>query len=230
MEVVVKKILAGVHRFMTEDVPQHKDFFEKAAARKQNPMALFITCSDSRVHPNRITDTDPGELFLLRNAGNMVPPFGASWGGEGATIEYALTVLGIRHIIVCGHSQCGAVSAMLSGGDFPDQPNIKAWLQNAEATRQIVRSKYPNLTGEALARVAAEENVLVQINQIATHPHVAALLGTGELNMYGWYYDIGSGQVREFDEETGKFEELGFEPRSVGMGRMPKAGAVNGRR
>ena len=224
----MKKILAGVHRFMTEDVPQHKEFFEKAAARKQHPMALFITCSDSRVNPNRITETDPGELFLLRNAGNIVPPFGATWGGEGATIEYALTVLGIKHIIVCGHSQCGAVSAMLQGGDFSDVPGIKAWLQNAEATRQIVRSKYPDLTGDALAKAAAEENVLVQLSQIATHPHVAALMGTGELNMYGWYYDIGSGQVREYDEETGKFEEIGFEPRSVGLGRAPKM--VNGKR
>ncbi len=212
----MKKLIAGVHRFMQDDVPQHRETFERAAARKQHPMALFITCSDSRVLPNRITQTEMGELFLVRNAGNIIPPFGAGWGGEGATVEYAITVLGIRHIIVCGHSQCGAVAAMLDNPDFSDRPGLKAWLQNAEATRQIVRAKYAHLKGDELAVAAAEENVLVQLNQLSTHPHVAALLGTGELNLYGWYYDIGTGQVRQYEQETGVFEDLREEPRPAG--------------
>lgn len=207
----MKKIIAGVHRFQREDMPLHREEFERAAARKQHPMALFITCSDSRVLPNRITDTELGELFLVRNAGNIVPPFGAGFGGEGATIEYALTVLGIRHIIVCGHSQCGAVGAMLEGPDLSNRPGLKAWLQNAEATRQIVRAKYPHLKGDDLAVAAAEENVLVQLNNLSTHPHVAALLGTRELNVYGWYYDIGSGRVLQYDQSSGIFEDLNGE-------------------
>ena len=153
----MKKIIAGVHRFMREEVPRHREMYERAAARKQNPMALFITCSDSRVNPNQITSTEPGDLFLLRNAGNIVPPFGAGFGGEGATIEYALTVLGIRHIIICGHSQCGAVSAMLDRPDLSEQPGLKAWLQNVESTRQIVRAKYPHLKGDELPRVVDSE-------------------------------------------------------------------------
>ena len=224
----MKKIIAGVHRFMREDVPRHREMYERAAARKQHPMALFITCSDSRVNPNQITSTEPGDLFLLRNAGNIVPPFGAGFGGEGATIEYALTVLGIRHIIICGHSQCGAVSAMLERPDLSEQPGLKAWLQNVESTRQIVRAKYPHLKGDELAVAAAEENVLVQLNQLSTHPHVAALLGTRELNVYGWYYDIGSGRVRQYDQQSGVFEDLNGEARPASPHPRRASGAVDG--
>lgn len=225
----MQKIIAGVHRFMREDVPRHREAFERAAARKQHPMALFITCADSRVLPNRITDTELGELFLLRNAGNIVPAFGAGWGGEGATIEYAITVLGIRHIIVCGHSQCGAVAAMLENPDLADRPGLRAWLQNAEATRQIVRAKYPHLKGDALAVAAAEENVLVQLNHLGTHPHVAALLGTHELHVYGWYYDIASGRVRQYEQRSGVFEDLNGEARPASLNPRRASGLVDSR-
>jgi carbonic anhydrase len=227
-ESIMKRIIAGVHRFMREEVPRHREMFERAAARKQHPMALFITCSDSRVLPNWITSTELGELFLLRNAGNIIPAFGAGWGGEGATIEYAVTVLGIRHIIVCGHSQCGAVAAMLENPDFADRPGLRAWLQNAEATRQIVRAKYPHLKGEELAVAAAEENVLVQLNQLGTHPHVAALLGTRELSVYGWYYDIASGRVRQYEERSGVFENLNGEARPASTHPRRASSVVDG--
>ncbi len=204
----MQRIIDGVLRFQREDVPRHREFFARAAARTQRPQALFITCSDSRVNPARITSTEPGDLFLVRNAGNIVPPFGANWGGEGATIEYAIDVLGIRHIVVCGHSQCGAVAALLDNGDLGDKPGLQAWLRHAEAARQLVRAKYPHLKGEDLALAAAEENVLVQLNNLSTHPHVAALLGTRELHVYGWYYDIASGRVLQYDQSTGVFDDL----------------------
>lgn len=224
----MQRIVDGVHRFQREDMPRHREYFARAAARKQRPHALFITCSDSRVIPHRITSSEPGDLFLVRNAGNIIPPFGATWGGEGATIEYAVTVLGIRHIVVCGHSQCGAVSAMLNPPDLADRPGLEAWLRHAEATRQIVRARYPHLRGEELAVAAAEENVLVQVNNLSTHPHVAALLGTGELNVYGWYYDIATGRVLQYDQTTGVFDDLGEVARPASPAPRRAAPPVDG--
>ena len=107
------KILTGVERFRRHEYVKNRDLFEHLAHKQQKPIALFITCADSRVNPNLITQTDPGDLFLIRNAGNIVPPHGSPIGGEAATVEYSIEVLGIRNIILCGHSQCGAMKAML---------------------------------------------------------------------------------------------------------------------
>src|SRR3982751_6268271 len=111
-ELSMERLLKGVSTFQREVFPQHRELFERLAA-KQNPMALFITCADSRVVPDLITQSDPGDLFICRNAGNMVPPYGEMNGGVSATIEYAVVALNIRHIIVCGHSDCGAMKGVL---------------------------------------------------------------------------------------------------------------------
>ena len=225
----MKKIIAGVHRFMREDVPHHREMFERAAARKQHPMALFITCSDSRVRPNRITSSEPGDLFLLRNAGNIMPPFGAGFGRRGRhhrvrphraghPPHHHLRPLAVRR----------RVSAMLERPGLLRAAGTQAWLQNVESTRQIVRAKYPHLKGDELAVAAAEENVLVQLNQLSTHPHVAAMLGTRELNVYGWYYDIGSGRVRQYDQQSGVFEDLNGEARPASPHPRRASGAVDG--
>src|SRR4051812_31816563 len=139
------RIIAGVHRFRTSEYPRNRELYQQLAQRQQRPLALFITCSDSRVLPHRITQTQPGDLFEIRNAGNIVPPHGAAAGGEGATIEYSLDVLGIEHIILCGHSQCGAIRALLEN-PLEDLPAAKGWFAHAEATRRIVKQKYRNLT------------------------------------------------------------------------------------
>jgi carbonic anhydrase len=168
------RIIAGVHRFRRHEYAKNRALYQELAGRQQNPMALFITCADSRVLPHRITQTQPGDLFEIRNAGNIVPPHGAAVGGEGATIEYSLDVLGIPNIIVCGHSQCGAMKAMLQQKPLEQLPAAKAWFDHAEATRRIVMKKYPELPFDELWKVATQENVLVQMNQISTHPCVAA--------------------------------------------------------
>jgi carbonic anhydrase len=204
----VHKIIAGVRRFHHVEYPQHRAFFEQLAARQQRPIALFITCSDSRVNPNLITQTEPGDLFLIRNAGNILPPYGAAVGGETATVEYAVEVLGIRDIIICGHSQCGAMKALLDSENLQDLPAIKAWCAHAEATRRIVQQKYRHLTGDQLALAATEENVLVQMTNLSTHPCVAARLAANELHIFGWYYEIGSGQVLQYDPSQGRFTEI----------------------
>ncbi len=203
-----KKILQGVHDFRTHVYPEQKSFFEHLAAKQQRPVALFITCSDSRILPNVITNTEPGELFQIRNAGNLVPPFGASLGGEVATVEYAVTQLGIRNIIICGHSQCGAMQALLKNAVPDHLMGLKAWFRYAMATRQIVEQKFQHLSGEDLLVAATEENILVQVNHLSTHPCVAAELASGNLRIYGWYYDIRTGAVRQYDQRTGCFVDL----------------------
>jgi carbonic anhydrase len=204
----MQKLIRGVERFRRTEYPIQKGLFEQLASKQQRPTALFITCSDSRVNPNLITQTEPGDLFLVRNAGNLVPSYGSGNGGEAATIEYSVEVLGIRDIVICGHSQCGAIRALLSSEGLDHVPAVRAWCSHAEATRRIVRKKYRDLPEPELSVVAAEENVLVQMNNLSTHPCVAARLSSGELKVYGWYYDIGSGRVLQYDQSRGHFFDL----------------------
>lgn len=206
----MESILAGVRRFRAEEFPRQRDLFEQLARKQQKPKALFITCADSRVHPNLITMTEPGDLFLLRNAGNIVPPNGQVGGGEAATIEYSIEVLGIQHIIICGHSQCGAMQALLANRALDELPAARAFFAHAESTRRIVQQKYrdKNLQPHELLMAATEENVLVQLNNLSTHPCVAARLASREISLYGWYYDIASGIVLQYDQSLGKFVEL----------------------
>ena len=135
----MEHLLRGVHQFHSQVFQRERDFFDKLAAG-QSPSALFVTCSDSRVDPNLITQSGPGELFVLRNAGNLVPPYGASNGGESATIEYAVAALGVRDIVVCGHSHCGAIKELLNPASTAELPLVTAWLKHAETTRQIGRA------------------------------------------------------------------------------------------
>jgi carbonic anhydrase len=171
----------------------------------QHPVALFITCSDSRINPNMVTQTDPGELFILRNAGNIIPPHGAGNGGEAATIEFAIAGLGIPDIIVCGHSRCGAMQGLLNPERLKDMPAVASWLSHAEATRRIVRDKYRERTGAALLTTTVEENVLVQLENLRTHPSVAAGVAQGKLKLHGWVYKIETGEIFAYDPERGQF-------------------------
>jgi carbonic anhydrase len=201
------KLISGFHEFRNGYYAQNREFFEHLATKQQKPIALFITCSDSRINPNLLTQTEPGDLFLIRNAGNIVPPHGFA-GGEAATIEYSVEVLGIRDIVVCGHSQCGAVQAMLAGDKVAHLPNVRTWCQHAEAARRIVHHKYRDLPPVELAVVAAKENVLMQIDNLSTHPSVAARLASEEMRVFGWYYDIAAGQVWQYDEANRRFAPL----------------------
>ena len=204
----MERIINGVDKFRSEEYPQNSAFFKKLAAKKQEPIALFITCADSRVHPNLITQTEPGDLFLLRNAGNIVPPHGSVAAGEAATIEYAIEVLHVRNIIICGHSQCGAMQALITRDAVDNLPAVGEWFAHAEATRRIVEHKYGHLSNEERFVAAIEQNVLVQLNNLSTHPSVAARMATGEVHTYGWYYDIGSGRITQYDPIKAQFEEL----------------------
>lgn len=214
----MEKILSGVRAFRERVFGGQRQFFEHLASKQQKPLALFITCSDSRIDPVLVTQTEPGDLFIVRNAGNIVPPYGAGSGGESATIEYSIAVLGVRNVIICGHSQCGAMHAMLRSESLGELPAVRKWFAHAEATRRIVHEKYHGLlVGDNLQMAAAEENVLVQMNNLTTHPYVASRVATGDLRVYGWYYDIGSGHIRQYDQTRREFLELGDEPLPVAV-------------
>lgn len=200
----MQKLIRGIHEFQASYFSRHQDLFERLS-HGQNPDALFITCSDSRINPNLITQTQPGELFILRNAGNIVPPWGTPAGGEAATIEYAVRVLGINDIIICGHTHCGAMAGLLKPDSVKDLPAVSRWLEFAHATASIVRDKYADESGEELLTDAVKENVLCQIDNLRTHPCVASGLATGSLKVHGWVYRFETGDVFAFDPEVRKF-------------------------
>ena len=200
----MQKLIDGIHRFQRDVFQNRQSFFENLA-NGQNPEVLFITCSDSRINPHLITQTEPGELFILRNAGNIVPTYGPSPGGEAATIEYAVDVIGVRDIIVCGHSHCGAMTAALSPDSCRNLPAVSAWLAHAEATRRIIRDNYQHLSGDALINAAVQENVLVQLEHLQTHPCVISGVRKGRVKLHAWVYKIETGQVFTYQPEQGQF-------------------------
>lgn len=203
----MEKLLKGLHQFQSNTFSTQRGLFERLA-HGQRPEALFITCSDSRINPNLLTQTEPGDLFILRNAGNIVPPHGAANGGEGATIEYAVVALGIRHIIVCGHSKCGAMHGLLHPETVESLPTVAAWLKHAQATRRIVETKYPDADEENKLDAAVKENVLVQLEHLRTLPEVAVRLARNELQLHAWVYKFETGEVLAYDPESKRFLDL----------------------
>lgn len=198
------RLLLGIHRFQNEVFPAQRELFQKLA-EVQKPDWLFITCSDSRVQPQVITQTEPGELFTLRNAGNLVPPFGSAPSGEAATIEFAVEALGVKHIIVSGHSDCGAIKALLDPHKTEKLPAVREWLRYAEATRRIATENYSHLEGQKLLELATMENVLVQLGHLRTLPAVAAALQRGALQLHGCFYRIETGEVLGYVPERDQF-------------------------
>ncbi len=199
----MQKLVTGIHHFQQNIFSNHSQLFQRLVDG-QTPLALFITCSDSRLDPAMLTQTRPGELFIMRNAGNIVPPYGSSCGGEAATIEYAVAVLKVRDIILCGHSHCGAMRGLLHPEQVENLPAVRSWLERAESTKRIIRENYQHITDEkALLTATVEENVLVQLENLRTHPAVAAALARGELTLHGWVYKFETGQVFAYDPTQG---------------------------
>jgi carbonic anhydrase len=198
--VPVEKFLGGVSRFQREVYPQHRDLFEKLAL-SQRPDALFITCADSRIDPCLLTQTKPGELFICRVIGNVVPPYPDAIGGVSATIEYAVGVLRVPEVIVCGHTDCGVMKGALNPEALVAFPNVTAWLRYANVQRRD-----PAPSAETLLSLT-EENVVAQLKNLRSHPTVAARLEEGDLALHGWVYHIGPGVVTAYDETSRKFEK-----------------------
>jgi carbonic anhydrase len=195
----MKKLIEGLQQFQSGYFSSHKELFEQLA-QGQHPRILFITCSDSRIDPNLITQAQVGELFVIRNAGNLIPPYGAANGGEGASIEYAIAALGIEQIIVCGHGHCGAMKGLLKLNSLQESmPLVYDWLKHAEATRRLVKENYSYLEGEDLLNVTIAENILNQLDNLQTYPIVRSRLHQGKLSLHGWIYQIETGAILAYD-------------------------------
>jgi len=205
----MQNLIDGYRRFRAEVFPQRKDEFHRLAD-SQAPSVLFITCSDSRVLPSLIFQTNPGDMFLCRNAGNVVPPAGERAGGVSATIEYAVKVLRVRHIVICGHSDCGAVKATLEPGRLRTLPLVAGWLNLVEKAQWIgggvTAASGDDHDKDLRKRICA--NVVGQLANLRTQSAVSEGLAGKTLEVHGWYYDIFSGAVEAYIPEERRFVPL----------------------
>ncbi|MCE0799138.1 carbonic anhydrase [Buttiauxella sp. S04-F03] len=206
----MKDVIDGFLRFQKEAFPQRSKLFKKLASN-QNPKTLFISCSDSRLVPELVTQREPGELFVIRNAGNIVPPFGPEPGGVSASVEYAVMALGVRDIVVCGHSDCGAMTAVANCQCLDHMPAVAHWLRYADAAKAINEAEDHNSTQSRVDGMV-HQNVIAQLGNLRTHPCVALALAKGNITLHGWVYDIESGCIEAFDSKCGKFISLSDNP------------------
>lgn len=207
----MRRLLQGLRVFQHQVFPERRTQYE-ALAKGQSPPTLFITCSDSRIVPDLITQTGPGEMFVLRNAGNLVPPWSTEHTGEAATIEYAVELLKIREIVVCGHSHCGAMQGLLNPASIESLPAVKQWLTHARQTLEDV-SNLPldgqgSDAGDDLLTTAVKCNVLVQLAHLRTYPAIAEAEARGDLELQGWFYRFESGETFELDGATRQFVSI----------------------
>jgi carbonic anhydrase len=200
----VDNILRGLKRFQEKVFPKHRELFHKLALQ-QRPTALFITCADSRIDPCLLTQTKPGELFLCRVIGNIVPCYPESIGGVSATIEYAVGVLGVPDVIVCGHTDCGVMKGVLNPEALKPLPNVSAWLSHAQPAREALAKSEGSMTDPDFLLALTERNVVEQLKNLQTHPAVAARLEQGSLKLHGWVYHIGKGIVTTYNPRREKF-------------------------
>ena len=199
----MEKLINGIVQFQQEPFKSREALFAELA-NGQSPEVLFITCADSRIDPNLVTQSEPGELFICRNAGNIVPPHAKVAGGVTASIEYAVAVLGVKHIIVCGHTDCGAMKGALNPQGLQELPHVHNWLNHSKAAVEVVKAKCGRTTVEELLMMT-EENVLLQLQHLRTHPTVAARLANDEVSLHGWVYHIENGMVSCYDESQQSF-------------------------
>lgn len=196
----MKNLLPGLRKFSENVFPKQQKLFE-ALSLGQKPHTLMITCSDSRIDPNLVTQTNPGELFVVRNAGNIVPPYGASNGGEEAAIEFAIDGLGVSNVVICGHSKCGAMAALMNPPSTDGLPSVKNWLCHAQATKK----RMDEYNGDFELQHVVEENIQVQANNLKTHPSVSSALRSNRIHIFGWMYNFESGSIGIYDPKVQKF-------------------------
>lgn len=205
MDEVLEHLKDGIRRFQTEVYPAQAEQYRRVMKETQRPHALIITCADSRIHPDVLTQAEPGEIFVSRNIGNMVPTYGEMVGGVSAVLEFSVSALGVRHIAVCGHTDCGAMKALLEPESVEAMPTVKSWLTNAHAALAAARALGKMSGEEDLLQTLTEQNVLLQMRHLRTHPAVAAAMAKGELRISGWVYDIAAGEVRIVEGDASRF-------------------------
>jgi carbonic anhydrase len=202
------RITRGVAKFQAEVYPGQRQLFERLKHR-QEPIAMFFTCADSRILPNVLLQAGPGEIFTERTPGNIVPKYSEHVGGITASVEYAILVLHVPLIIVCGHTDCGVVKALAEPELANGMPALQSWMRHSLQSRERLIREHPRVTEEQRLQLLTEYNVLTQLENLKSHPTVASQLLNGQLEIRGWIYSIGDGSVWEADPESGRFEALG---------------------
>ena len=209
MSEVLAELKAGVRKFRTETYPKNKETYLQAVREPQRPHALFIACADSRIDPELITQSGPGDIFVARNIGNLVPAYGEMLGGVSAVVEYAVTGLKVQHVVICGHSDCGAMKALVRPESLEEMPAVRNWMNNAAAAMSVAKSMMkPDERPSEFVKRLTEENVLLQLQHLRTHPSVAGAMARGELTISGWVYDIGKGEVRITEDGGREFHPV----------------------
>ena len=203
---ILARLKSGARRFQSEVHAGNADEYHRIANTPQKPHTLVIACADSRVDVESITSAGPGEVFITRNIGNMVPAYGEMLGGVSAVIEYAVSALKVQHIMICGHSDCGAMKALLSPGSTDAMPTVKSWLTNGQAALRVADAlaEKDSNPSEKLGNLT-EQNVLMQMAHLKTHPSVAGALARSEISLSGWVYDIATGSVRVVEDGSRTF-------------------------
>jgi carbonic anhydrase len=219
MDDVLEQLKEGVRRFQADVYPRQAEIFAQAASEPQRPHTLFVACADSRVDPNAITSSGPGEVFVMRNIGNMVPAYGEMLGGVSAVIEFAVSSLGVRHIAICGHTDCGAMKALLNPEAVEKMPTVTSWLTNAHTALTVAETLHQREAAQSdgqeqpaphsLLDILTEQNVLLQLQHVKTHPSVARAMAMGELTFSGWIYNIGTGEVCIAQDGDSEFTPVG---------------------
>ena len=203
----MKELIEGYQRFRS-DVFHWQSELHESLVEGQKPPYLLITCCDSRVNPYDFTQSRMGDVFIERSIGNLVPAPGSGEHEAQAAIEYAVLALGVKHVIVCGHSQCGAMKGLLAPESLAGMPTVARWLEHAADTLEAVRSKYPQLQGDDLLDATIRENVLVQIEHIRQIPAIQAHLADGRLQLHGWVYEFATGNILVYVPHATSFIDL----------------------
>lgn len=201
----LERLLDGVRHFCKNEYPHRQEVYDQVTREGQRPHTLFVTCADSRIDPELITQSGPGDIFVARNIGNIVPAYGEMMGGVSAVVEYAVSALEVDQVVVCGHADCGAMRGLLRSERVEGMPAVQNWLQNAQAALRISDALYSRENESKFLDELTRQNVLLQVNHIRTHPSAAGRLAQGRLAIYGWIYDFRSGRVLMYDEDSKEF-------------------------
>ncbi len=209
----MQQLIEGIHRFRTEEFGHYEELFQRLAKDGQNPHTLFITCSDSRVLAELITQSKPGDLFVVKNVGNIVPPHAVGgYNSTAAAVEFAVETLGVADVVVCGHSQCGAMRALLDAPDLSAMPHLGKWLSLAAPVRETVLQRYQHLNkADDQSNAAGEENVLFAVENLTTYPCVQRRLADGSLSLHAWYFKIAGAELFAYDPNARQFLPFGKE-------------------
>jgi carbonic anhydrase len=204
----MNRLFKGYMKFREEDFQSHREMF-KELGRHQKPHTLFVGCSDSRLVPNLITQTHPGELFIIRNIANIVPPYRITeeYVATTSAVEYAVQELKVDSIVVCGHSNCGGCAAMnMSEEQLAHIPHVRKWLAVSKEVKGRVDRLMQGDSAEEREWLTEQVNILVQMRNLLTYPYIRSRYEAGELNIYGWYYIIETSEIYNFNDEKEIFE------------------------